>query len=123
MSEWDTNFNVHLSMNDMINFISNGKLSLQAKGSIWKKLIDQNRRIKSSDQTQTEYLILIENLTEEWCIEENMEKCNRLFKMIRAYEEEYELLLNLKKVIRDKLAEYSSKKKLELQSSIDISSE
>lgn len=45
----------------------------------------------------------------EWCREMDSEKYERIFKMIEAYEQEYDLVINLKKVIEEKLAEYSKR--------------
>jgi hypothetical protein len=67
--------------------------------------------VKNSDLS--EYPVLIQNLASEWCYELNLDKCNLLFKMMVAYEQEYELLINLNKVIKDKLEGFGDVKKVE----------
>lgn len=113
MAEWDGILNRHLSISDMLNLISKETISKASKDTIFKKLRDQSFRIKTSDLN--EYLLLIENLAAEWCYEADREKCGLLFRMIEAYEQEYELLINLKKVIKDKIAEFGESTKTDIK--------
>ena len=104
MLEWDSTLNQHLSINDMINLVMKDTLSSGCRQTIFSKLQRENSKIKPIEFG--DYTKLVENLSMEWCRELDSEKYERIFKMIEAYEQEYDLLINLKKTIEEKLVEY-----------------
>jgi hypothetical protein len=104
MKKWDITLNQHISINEMINLIMKDTLSKDSRHTIYAKIKKLNGHTKAIELG--DYPRLIKNLSMEWCHEFDREKHERIFKMIQAYEQEYELLIDLKKIIAEKLNEY-----------------